>query len=712
MNDQDIPRPNGSDTTKITLQRLEEGDDLTQTIDLDEAFLLEELTDSGSFDLRAIKRTALGKLLRALPIPAFFIDRSHKIVFVNSALGKVSSRYRDVMERNFTDLFPDYGEGKGARRALNEVFSSRKPSIFEGGLQVGRARIWGRVHLRSVRVKEQQLILVLVEDLTLEKTKLLQEKRHQQELQRANEQLNREIVQRTRAEEAREESWAKYRAIVEAYDGMIFVCTENFEIEFANQNLIERTGYDPTGMKCYETIHDQDNICSWCTMEKALRGEIVRGEVLSPRDNRWYYIVNSPIRHPDGSMSKISVIQDISDIKKAEETLLQTARIKAVGDMAGGVAHNFNNLLQVLMGRAQMALAHLELRNLSDAKKNLDQILQTSRLGAETVRRLQDFSRVHVDEELLEGKVFDLSDAVSEAIEVSKPWWRTRPEKEGISVTVHRKLQSECLVKGKENEVFEVIINLMKNAAEALPEGGQIRVRTRVAETQVVLQVQDNGIGIPKENLGKLFEPFWTTKGVDGTGMGLATCYAIIKRHQGEISVHSEEGKGATFSVRLPLADKCDETGRTESEQELGMKLRILVIDDMEPVVTILKEGLTQYGQTIFTAQSGKAGMEIYQETEVDVVISDLGMPEMNGWEVGKRIRTISLAKGKPKTPFILLTGWAGQIAEKDKISESGVDAVVDKPVVITKLLEAIRNVTQETKTKEEESSEEVTLRT
>lgn len=712
MNDRDIPRPKEVDTTKNILQRLEDRDIFTQTIDLDEAFLLEELTDSGSFDLRAIKRTALGKLLRALPIPAFFVDHSHKIIFVNSALGKVSSRYKDVMERDFADLFPDSVEGQDATRALEEVFSSRKPTIIEGSLQVGRARIWTRVHLRSVRVKEQRLILVLAEDLTLEKTQLLLEKRHQQELQRANEQLNREIVQRTRAEEAREESWAKYRAIVEAYDGMIFVCSENYEIEFANQRIIDRTGYNPVGMKCYEAIHDQHDICTWCSLEETLRGETVRGEVLSPRDNRWYYVVNSPIRHPDGSVSKISVIQDITDIKKAEETLLQTARIKAVADMAGGVAHNFNNLLQVLMGRAQMALAHLEIRNLSETKKNLDQILQASRLGAETVRRLQDFSRVHRDEELAEGRVFDLSDAVSEAIEVSKPWWRTRPEKEGISVSVHRKLQSGCLVLGKENEVFEVVINLMKNAAEALPEGGQIRVRTSVAETEVVLQVQDNGIGIPKENLGKLFEPFWTTKGVDGTGMGLATCYAIVQRHQGNISVHSDEGEGATFSVRLPLAEKSQEIVEPEPTEELGTKLRILVIDDMEPVVSILKEGLTQFGQTIFSAQSGKEGMQIYQESEVDVVISDLGMPEMNGWEVGKRIRTICLAKGKSKTPFILLTGWGGQIAEKDKISESGVDAVVDKPVVIRKLLEAMRNVTQETGTKGKDSSEDVTPKT
>ncbi|MEJ2716395.1 MAG: ATP-binding protein [Deltaproteobacteria bacterium] len=712
MSDREIPGPNESDTTKRPLTQREDADVLTHSIDLIEPSLLEELTDSGSFDLRAIKRTALGKLLRALPIPAFFIDKYHKIVFVNSALGKVSPTYKEVMDRDFADLFPDPIEGKGATEALREVFFSRKPAIFEGRIEVGRSGMWGRAHLRSVRVKEQQLIIVLVEDLTLEKAQLLLEKKHQEELQKANEQLNREIVQRTRAEEAREESWAKYRAIVEAYDGMIFICSEDYEIEFANQRLIDRTGYNPVGMKCYETIHDQDNICSWCTMEKSLRGETVRGEVLSPRDNRWYYIVNSPIRHPDGSLSKISVIQDITDIKKAEETLLQTARIKAVGDMAGGVAHNFNNLLQVLMGRAQMALAHLELRNLSETKKNVDQILQSSRLGAETVRRLQDFSRVQVDEELVEGKVFDISDAVSEAIEVSKPWWRTRPEKEGISVTVRRKLESGCLVKGKENEVFEVVINLMKNAAEALPGGGEIRVRTRVAQAEVLLQIQDNGIGIPKENLGKLFEPFWTTKGVDGTGMGLATCYAIVKRHQGKISVHSEQGKGATFTVRLPLAEKSREISPPESEQELGSKLRILVIDDMEAVVTILKEGLTQYGQTIFTAQSGKEGMQLYQETEVDVVISDLGMPEMNGWEVGKRIRTICLARGKPKTPFILLTGWGGQIAEKDKIVESGVDAVVDKPVVIAKLLEAIRNVTRETKTPGENSSGEVTLRT
>ena len=182
-----------------------------------------------------------------------------------------------------------------------------------------------------------------------------------------------------------------------------------------------------------------------------------------------------PVFGPEAKVESVAVFaRDITEQKKAQELFLQAERIKAVGEMSGGVAHNFNNLLQVVLGSAQMALMHLELGSFSEIKRNLDQIVESSRFGAETVKRLQDFARVRSQEAVVDGRIFDLSAVASQAIEITRPWWKTSAEKEGIKISLNRKLTPGCFLKGKESEIFEVAVNLIKNAVEAMPHGGTI----------------------------------------------------------------------------------------------------------------------------------------------------------------------------------------------------------------------------------------------
>ncbi len=335
---------------------------------------------------------------------------------------------------------------------------------------------------------------------------------------------------------------------------------------------------------------------------------------------------------------------------------------------------------------------NLELENIAKVNRHLEQILESSRFGAETVKRLQSFANLNSDPVAAGTNMFDLSDLVRQAIEMTKPWWKTFPEREGIAVQLNLDLINGCFVQGKQNELFEVVVNLIKNAAEALPEGGDITVKTSVTGRTVAFRVDDTGVGIPRESLNKVFDPFWTTKGPDGTGMGLAVSYGIVTRHGGTISAESREGDGSTFTVNLPIAKGFSE--RSEPDQNVfDLELRILAIDDIQLLLSMLKEGLTEYGQTVFTALSGREGLELFKHKEVDLVICDLGMPELNGWQVGKAIKNICKEKSVPKTPFILLTGWAGQFDEEQKMIESGVDAIIEKPVDITKLVEIIRDV-------------------
>lgn len=400
----------------------------------------------------------------------------------------------------------------------------------------------------------------------------------------------------------------------------------------------------------------------------------------------------------DGNPAGMLVIlRDITARKRAERLMIQTERLKAVGDMASGVAHNFNNLLQIVIGRVEMALNLLESGNIGKAKTSLGHVLESSRLGAQTVKRLQDLARVRTEDPTLDGAVFDLADVADVAIEMSRPWLQAAADKEGTTISLNRRLQGGCLVSGNENELFDVVVNLIKNAAEALAGQGEIEVTTELDGNTVALSVRDNGPGIAEQNIERIFEPFWTTKGSAGTGLGLATSYGIVRRHGGSLSVNSAPGRGATFTLKLPVAtDVVEKTGR-EPKALSVQKLRVLVIDDMEPVLRLLEDGLSELGHTVFTASSGKEGIRIVENSEVDLIICDLGMPEMNGWQVAGTVKDISRRKGVRRPPFILLTGWGGQVDEREKMSESGVDEVVEKPVDLARLLRVVYETFEKT---------------
>jgi two-component system, cell cycle sensor histidine kinase and response regulator CckA len=384
---------------------------------------------------------------------------------------------------------------------------------------------------------------------------------------------------------------------------------------------------------------------------------------------------------------RIAVV-DIRDRMRSKILVSQLQRMKDEADMAQGIALNLNNLLQIVMGGVHMALLDLEVGDLSEIKSNLEEILQ----NAESVRRLQSFVHVSHRDHPSENKVVDLSDIVKHASMIARPWWKTIPEKDGLTVNLNLDLKKGCFVNGKESELFEVAVNLIKNAAEAMPQGGDIRLRTFVKEERVVLEIEDTGTGIAEEHLKRVFEPFWSTKGIRGTGMGLAVSSSIVSQHGGTITVDSKKSGGATFTVRLPLVGELP-SDKASEKKAFERQLTVLVIDDIAPVADLVGTTLKRSGHVAITALSGTEGITRFKEHDIDVVICDLVMPEMNGWEVGRAIKDICAKNGVPKTPFILLSGWAGDVLEKEKISDSGVDAIMGKPLQVSKFAEVIQDI-------------------
>jgi two-component system, cell cycle sensor histidine kinase and response regulator CckA len=419
-------------------------------------------------------------------------------------------------------------------------------------------------------------------------------------------------------------------------------------------------------------------------------------DVLELDDGRIFDRCSLPFRVGNTIAGRVWCFRDTTERHKAERMLLQTERIKAVADMASGVAHNFNNLLQLVIGRAEMALTQIAAGAFSKVEANLHQVLEGSKLGAQTVRRLQDFARCRTLDPTVDGTIMDLSLIIRDAVEMSKPWWKSAAEKQGVRISIDQDLLPGCYVLGNENELFEVVVNLVKNATEALPEGGLIAIGSFVDGTGAGFRIRDNGIGIKKCDLDRVFDPFWTTKGSEGTGLGLASSYGIVRRHGGSISVTCREEEGTVFTVRLPLAAEPSARARPSTEGKAPGALRILLIDDAEPVLDLLAEALREKGQIVLSATSGRAGIEIFRENDIDVVVCDLGMPLMNGWEVAGTIREICRQKGIPRKPFLLLTGWGGQMEELDRIAESGVDRVIEKPVAVPCLLSTIRDAVRQ----------------
>ncbi len=525
------------------------------------------------------------------------------------------------------------------------------------------------------------------------------------ELSQTNEQLRQQIVERERAEQRLQKSKETMEAILNATNDCAFLLDTRGTFVTVNQTTartLNSSSESLVGKAYFDLIPVEE-----ARTRKERFEEVVRsGKAVRFEDNGSGQIFDHgyhPVFDSDGSVESVAVFsRDVTDQKRSQELSVQRQRLAALGEMAGGVAHNFNNLLQIVIGASGLAEAELESGDLNEVKNTLNQISESAQLGSETVKQLQDFARVRTQDPTAEGRPFDLSVAVRQAVEVSRPFWKSGPEKKGIQVHLKSQLADDCLVKGNQNELFEVIVNLVKNATEAMPEGGKILVKTFLKDDQVFLQVADTGMGIAKENLNKVFEPFYTTKGAKGTGMGLSSSFGIISRHGGMISVKSREGKGTIFTVQLPLVGADGETGVVRPKAPVDFSAHVLICDGQPQVVGLLAKALTGLGQNVIRAYSAKECLDACKSKRVDIVISDFDLPDANGWEVGAAIRKICKKRGTPKTPYILVTTQAGLQDEIARIAESGVNRIVEKPIKYPMLFDAIRQLLKQQRTSSE----------
>ncbi len=402
---------------------------------------------------------------------------------------------------------------------------------------------------------------------------------------------------------------------------------------------------------------------------------------------------NSLIQDDDNTnFGAVAMVRDITDRKKIEDKLLQSEKLKSLGELAGGVAHDFNNVLAAILGRVQLLKMHFQAppgvqekrKSIHDLLKDLEIIERASLDGAETVRRVQEFSRKRVDDK--DFTQIEINELVENALDFTSVRWKDDAELKGITVTIQKDLSSLPPTVGSASEIREVFTNLIHNGIDAMPQGGTIRIKSFVEESTIVVKIEDNGSGIPAEVRHRIFDPFFTTKGVQSTGLGMSISYGIINRHKGTIDVDSTEGTGTTFTIRLPISDSVHKEDKSaETEIELKKKAKVLVVEDEEEVRNLIADILTESGHEVVTASDGNQGIELFKEKDVDMVFSDLGMPGISGWQVAQTIKGIN-----KNVPVAIITGWNIDL-EQEELRNRGVDFIAMKPFAVKQILQLVQ---------------------
>jgi PAS domain S-box-containing protein len=478
----------------------------------------------------------------------------------------------------------------------------------------------------------------------------------------------------------------KYRTVVEgALDGVLVV-EEDYRFKYVNERLAEIVGYTVRELIGMDFRNCLDEGSKQLVADRYVRRQ--KGEEVPPRyefnvvrkdgEVRNVEISSTIMKDSKGNINTIAFLKDITEKRKMEEQLLQTEKLRALGEMASGVAHDFNNALAAILGNTQLLLYSARDEELRETLKTIEKVARDS---AQTVRRLQDFTRKRVHQELYK---LDINAVIQDAVEITKPKWKDEAQGKGINIEMISNLAEVPSVGGNASEMREVIINMILNAIEAVPEGGKIEIRTFQRKEKVYIQISDTGIGMTEEVRKKVFEPFFTTKPFSNTGLGLSMSYGIIKRFGGEIEVESKVGYGTNFTITLPIRLEGIEELPVISIAKQGRKARVLVIDDEESVRSVLARTLSQVKHEVTVAENGEEGIRLFKEKEFDIVLTDLGMPGMSGWEVCRMIKQIS-----PRTPVGMITGWGMELG-KGKMEEYGLDFLIPNPFEFNQILKVV----------------------
>ncbi len=503
------------------------------------------------------------------------------------------------------------------------------------------------------------------------------------------------------AQKALKESEEKYRLVVENANDAIFIVQDRL-IKFPNRKLMEISGYteeELTGIQFQYFIHEDDREMVISNHIKRLGGlevpPVYSFRVIKKTGEVKWVEISAVLITWEDNPATLNFLRDITFQKKLEEQLLHAQKLEAIGTLAGGIAHNFNNLLMGILGHTSLMLLRTDEHHPFYKKLKIIEKLVES--GSELTKQLLGFAR----KGKYETKPIDINELI---IETSEMFISTKKE-----ITLQRNLQKNLyIVEADRGQLEQVLINLYLNAWQAMPSGGNLYIETQNAffdenESRgydlspgryVKINITDTGVGMDEDTLKRIFEPFFTTKGLsEGTGLGLASAYGIIKNHGGTIKVYSEKGYGTTFTIYLPSLEinLLKEHSIVDLKPFKGDET-ILIIDDEEVNTEAVKELLSTLGYKVLTAKSGKEAIKKYKENfqEIQIIILDLIMPDMSGRETLEKLMEIN------KDIKVLLSSGYSMNGEASNLLKLGCKGFIQKPFRVEELTRKIREILDE----------------
>ncbi|MCK5074770.1 MAG: PAS domain S-box protein, partial [Calditrichia bacterium] len=514
-----------------------------------------------------------------------------------------------------------------------------------------------------------------------------------------------DITERKQAEESIKKSEEKLQKLISNISDVIVIFDKDGFTKYKSPNLTENFGWKPEeliGKDGLFTVHPDD--------KKRVKKEFTK---IKKKDNakttfEYKYLCKDGSYKPV-EITAVNLISDplikgvlanynnISVRKDAEKAIMENQRLGAIGEMASSVAHDFNNSLQAIFGNLELAMLNSDLPevtiNYLKAMKN------AAGDAANRVQLLQRFGGKKQTESLYEP--INLNNIVEDVIIQSRPLWKDAAEKKGISISLEPKYGDIPKIHGNDGELRSVIYNIIKNSIEAMPQGGKITLLTGKTkeigkpgekEKGACLTIKDTGTGMDEETKTRVFQPFFSTKGFElGRGLGMSGVYSIVQEHKGEIYVKKTAwGKGTSIEIILPYSKEEDKKEDENAAVDYEGSVRILWVDDEEMVRLLAKEYLEALGHDGDIAESGQEALELLDKNEYDLVITDIGMPGMSGWQLAEKIKN----KFSGQMKVAALTGWGAQVGKEEKIKH-GVGYVLGKPVRLDEFKNLIREVIQ-----------------
>ncbi len=523
------------------------------------------------------------------------------------------------------------------------------------------------------------------------------------ELTRTNRELQQEIAERRQVANALRESEEKYRLLVETANEAIFIAQDGV-IKFPNPKTIEMTGYserEVVAMPFVNLIHPDDREMVVERHLQRLNGERPPSDYFfriidKACSELWVQINAAPITW-EGRPATINLIRDVTEQKQLEERLRQSQKIESIGTLAGGIAHEFNNILSIIIGNTELAL--YEVSEQSTAANHLQEIRNASLRAKDVVNGILSFARIAP----AERKPVRVGDAARESLKLLRA---TIPAT--IDIRPHITCDGEMIL-ADQTEIHQVLMNLCTNAAHAMGGApGILRVTLTPVHLDrptamaydglnpgrhVRLSVADSGQGIDPKVKDRIFDPYFTTKEIgQGIGMGLAIVYGIVKKNEGAVRIESKREHGTTVEVLFPLIETHIAAEAPEGGVlPVGIE-RILVVDDEASLVKMMTQMLEKLGYTVVGTTSSTEALRLFQAQpeRFDLVITDMAMPEMAGDRLARELFGL-----RPTIPVILCTGYSDRIDEK-RAADLGIAAYCMKPVATDTLAKAVRKVLDE----------------